>query len=315
MNFKIHPHKLLFKHPFKLAHTTRNHTLGAYLEIVNGNTKGQGEIVFPPYYPETLNSFKDYMRNISLPTSLNKKNLPEYLNHLGQNDAENKFSLAALDIALHNLLVNSEEKVTVPEIYHISGESKPSSFTLGISSTEEMKLKLEDAKNFEYIKLKVDEQNMERIITAFQKLSNKAFVVDANQGFISKESALEWCIELHKLGVDYLEQPFHKDDLKSHQWLSERSPIPIIADESFQTQGDIEKLKHVFSGVNIKLMKCGGILPAYNCFQDAKKQKLLTILGCMSESSVAVEAASHLSPMADWVDLDGPFLLKGIQAM
>jgi len=321
MEVNIRPHKLLFKFPFKLAHTERDHTLGAYLELIDGVFQGKGEIVFPPYYPETLESFTKFIEQAEIPDSLKGFSLREYLNKFGKvggidgTSEGNNFALAALDIALHNLVAACSGEVTISEMYNISGDSKPTSFTLGISSNEEMKTKLADAADFKYIKLKVDQDNIARITTNFQKLSDKAFVVDANQGFTSKKIALEWCFKLNNMGVAYLEQPFHKDDLSAHKWLTERSPIPIIADESFQTIHDINLIKDSFSGLNIKLMKCGGILPAFNCFQQAKKYNLLTVIGCMSESSVAVDAAAHLAPLANWVDLDGPFLLKGIESI
>lgn len=311
MEYKIHPHKLLFKFPFKLAHTTRDHTLGAYLEIQDGKLIGKGEIVFPPYHPETLESFKKFMSDVTLPPTVHNFEIKDYLYNLHSKVRENKFALAALDIALHNLLAQDKNS-NIGEMYHITGKSKPTSFTIGMSTNEEMTEKIKSIEPFEYVKLKVDQNNIKRIVTQFQQLSDKPFVVDANQGFNSKKTALAWCIELKKLGVAYLEQPFQKNDLDSHKWLSEKSPIPIIADESFQTIDDMQQLKNCFSGINIKLMKCGGILPAYDCFQEAKKHKLLTVLGCMSESAMAVDAANHLSPLADWVDLDGPFLLKKI---
>ena len=163
--------------------------------------------------------------------------------------------------------------------------------------------------NFEYIKLKVDQDNIERIINHYSKTSSKPFVVDANQGFTDKNIALEWTHKLLERHVAYLEQPFDKDDLESHEWLKERSPIPIIADESFQSISDLKKVQDAFDGINIKLMKCGGIFNAFNCFQEAKSLELKTVLGCMSESSIAIDAAWNLAPLANWVDLDGPFLI------
>lgn len=309
MKFKILPHQLEFIFPFKIAHTTRTHTDGAYLEIRQGSEIGIGEIVFPPYYPESLASFTAFMEKVSLPKELSFETLPAFLDTVEKSIQGNYFAKAALDIALHNLLVKVEKK-GIEKHYEISGANLPTSFTLGISSNEIMLEKLQFAQDFSYIKLKVDETEMERIVNFYTNNCDKQFVVDANQGFKNKELALDWCIELNKKGVAYLEQPFQKEDFTSHQWLTERSPIPILADESFQTIFDIEQIKNSFHGVNVKLMKCGGIYSAFKCLQKAKEMGLKTVLGCMSESSVAVDAAAHLSPLADWADLDGPFLLK-----
>jgi L-alanine-DL-glutamate epimerase-like enolase superfamily enzyme len=314
MEYNIRAHKLVFKHPFKIAHTTRTHTLGAYLEITDGQFKGKGEIVFPPYYPENLASFTKFLMQVDLPDNLSNFDINSYLRKIDKNSVGNKFALAAMDMALHNLVADYKN-TSIRDIYQVTGRNKPTSFTIGISTDEEMRKKIESVEPFEYVKLKVDQNNIKRIVSTFQELCDKSFVIDANQGFKSKEAALEWSIELNNLGVAYLEQPFQKDDLNSHKWLSERSPIPIIADESFQTIEDIEKLKDSFKGINVKLMKCGGILQAHECLKSAKEHDLKTVLGCMSESSVAIDTATNLSPLADWVDLDGPFLIKEITPM
>ena len=249
------------------------------------------------------------MEKVNLPNELGFEELPVFLDTIEKTIQGNYFAKAALDIALHNLLANIEKK-GIQQHYGISGDNLPTSFTLGISSNDMLLEKLKFAQDFSYIKLKVDETEMERIVNFYTKNCEKPFVVDANQGFKNKEVALDWCIELNKKGVAYMEQPFQKDDLVSHQWLTERSPIPIMADESFQTLSDLSKIRNSFHGVNVKLMKCGGIYPAFKCLKKAKTIGLKTVLGCMSESSVAVDAAAHLSPLADWADLDGPFLLK-----
>lgn len=309
MNYKIHPYKLEYKHPFKLAHTTRDHTLNAYLEISDNTFNAFGEVVFPPYYPETLESFQAFMSQIVLPKDLLTIDLKEYLISIDKQIPENTFAKAALDIALHNLLAKHKNN-SIANLYSIPNIKKETSFTLGISNNDEMEQKLEEANDFSYFKLKVNEAEITRIVNYYRILTYKDFVIDANQGFKHKEAALDWCIELKKMGVAYFEQPFDKNDLKSHQWLMERSPIPIIADESFQRYTDIDRLKGSFHGINIKLMKCTGIAEAYRCLTKAKETNLLTVLGCMSESSVAVNAAWNLAPLANWVDLDGPFLIK-----
>lgn len=309
MKYSILPYKLEFKFPFRLAHTTRDHTLNAYLEIKDSSHTAYGELVFPPYYPETLASFTAFMAAVQLPSTILEVDLRVYLKQLDFQLPGNTFAKAALDIALHNLLTKHKQK-TIAELYQITPQKKSSSFTIGISSNEELEQKIEFADTFDYIKLKVNEAEMCRIINLYRVNTDKPFVIDANQGFKSKEAALEWCVELKKMGVAYLEQPFDKNDFNSHAWLSERSPIPIIADESFQRLTDLDKIKTAFNGVNIKLMKCGGISEAYDCLTQASLLGLKTVLGCMSESSVAVTAAWHLAPLADWVDLDGPFLIK-----
>lgn len=309
MKYNILPYQLEFKFPFRLAHTVRDHTQNAYLEIKDDKYSAYGELVFLPYYPETLDTFRSFMQSIELPKDLLETDLKSYLKQIDHQIPGNMFAKAALDIALHNLL-SKHQQTTISELYHITPKKKNTSFTIGISSNEELEQKIAFAENFSYIKLKVNEAEMSRIINLYRVNTDKPFVIDANQGFENKEAALEWCVELKKMGVAYFEQPFDKNDYASHAWLSERSPIPIIADESFQRLTDLDKAKKAFHGINVKLMKCGGLAEAYSCLSQATTQGLKTVLGCMSESSVAVKAAWNLAPLANWVDLDGPFLIK-----
>jgi L-alanine-DL-glutamate epimerase-like enolase superfamily enzyme len=115
---------------------------------------------------------------------------------------------------------------------------------------------------------------------------------------------------LSKQNVLLIEQPLSKEKFEDTKWLMERSSIPIIADEAVQGLSDLEKIKDIYSGVNIKLMKAGGIRQAYRMMQRAKELNLKIMLGCMTETSCAITTASHLSPLADWVDLDGAELIS-----
>ena len=135
-------------------------------------------------------------------------------------------------------------------------------------------------------------------------------MVDANQGFTNREKALYWATELSKKRVAYFEQPFDKEDFESHKWLKNQVSMPIIADESFQRITDIEKAFKSFDGINVKIIKTGGVLEAKECLMKAKLLKLKTVLGCMSGSSVSINSAKSLSALADFVDLDGVYLIK-----
>ena len=118
---------------------------------------------------------------------------------------------------------------------------------------------------------------------------------------------ISWLAEQN---VVLIEQPLPKENFKDMKWLIEKSPLPIIADEAVQDINDLERIKDLYSGINIKLMKAGGIRSAHRMIQRAKELNLKIMLGCMTETSCAITAASHLSPLADWVDLDGAELIS-----
>ncbi len=310
MEVKILPYRLFFEHPFKIAHTTRSFTDNAYLLVSQGKFRGIGECIFIPYYRETLETLKQFISQITLPNSISDIEEVIAINiDFKEKYPDHRFAIAALDIALHNLLCKIQN-TSIQQMYGIDPSLKESSFTLGISTSAEMKAKIELASEETYFKLKVTEESIHKMITNYSQFSDKPFVVDANQGFSNKEYALEWCIKLKAMGAAYLEQPFDKHDLESHRWLKDRSPIPILADESYQTIVDLDTIGTSFHGINVKLMKSGGITEAVQSLRNAREKGLKTVLGCMSESSLACQAAWQLAPLADWVDLDGPKLIK-----
>ncbi len=300
------PYRLNFKYPFRISHTQRTGTDNVYLFLHYENHTAWGECVFIPYYTETLETFQQLITSVILPDHTDA--FDPFIASLKKQFPNSYFCIAAVDIALHNLR-SSISTTSIGHHYGIFDVPKESSFTIGISSDQEMETKFNDNPSMSYYKLKVTESEINRIISTFQSLTDKPYTIDANQGFEDRNEALKWSYKLADLGVEYMEQPFHKDDFESHSWLKSRSPIPIMADESFQNYADLEKIVKHFDGINMKIMKCGGISEGVKCLKRAKEMELKTIIGCMSESSVVSNAAMQIAPLADWVDLDGPLLL------
>jgi L-alanine-DL-glutamate epimerase-like enolase superfamily enzyme len=158
--------------------------------------------------------------------------------------------------------------------------------------------------------VKLGSENDKEIISTIRQHTDKPLFIDVNQGWSDKYFALDMISWLADQNVILIEQPLPKENIRDSNWLIERSPLPIIADEAVQVLGDLEKIKDLYSGVNIKLMKAGGIRQAYRMMKEAKDLHLKIMIGCMTETSCAITAASHLSPLADWVDLDGVALIS-----
>lgn len=300
------PYRLNFKYPFRIAHTERTGTDNVYLLLKDGENYGWGECVFIPYYSERIEDFIRIISSINLTNET--ENIPLFISNLKEKFPKNNFCIAAIDIALHNLKA-SQIKQSIASQYHLLTSTQETSFTIGISSDQEMEQKLIENSSMHYYKLKVNEKEVKRIIKTFKSLSNKPYTIDANQGFTDRNDALKLSYQLADEGVEYLEQPFHKDDFESHGWLKARSPIPIIADESFQEYEDLEKVFKFFDGINLKVMKCGGITEGYKTLMRSKEMELKSIIGCMSESSVVINASREIASLADWVDLDGNQLI------
>ncbi len=217
---------------------------------------------------------------------------------------------AALDIALMDW-VGKALNVPLYRLFGFDTRKAPvTSFSIGIDTVEMIRKKVKEAEPYPILKIKVGTDRDEEIIQAVRSVTNKPIRVDANEGWKSKEEALEKIQWLKDQGVEFIEQPMPATMLAETAWLRERSPMPIIADEAVKTAADIPKLAQAYDGINIKLMKSGGILEALRMIHIAKALGMKIMLGCMIESSVAISAAAHLAPMVDYADLDGNLLIS-----
>jgi L-alanine-DL-glutamate epimerase-like enolase superfamily enzyme len=183
-------------------------------------------------------------------------------------------------------------------------------FTIGIDEPQHIRERMNEAKDFPLLKVKLNGEQDEIMMETIRSVSNVAVAVDVNQGWKDKETAIKKIEWLSKLNVVFVEQPLKKEELEDAHWLFQRSPLPLYADESIQRITDIEFMKDCFHGINIKLMKCTGMNEAHQMILRARELQLKTLVGCMSESSCGVSAAAQLSPLIDHADLDGPLLIK-----
>ena len=217
---------------------------------------------------------------------------------------------AALDIAILDW-VGGKLKAPLYRLLGLDAAKAPvTTFSIGIDTPEVIKQKVVEAGDFPVLKIKVGRDNDAEILAAVREVTDKPLRVDANEGWKSKEQALEKIRWLRGLGVELIEQPLPAGMIEETAWLRERVEIPIIADEAVKTAGDIPRLAGAYDGINIKLMKSRGVQEAVRMIHVARAMGLKIMLGCMIESSVAISAAAHLSPMADYADLDGNLLIS-----
>ncbi|MFB3779510.1 MAG: dipeptide epimerase [Bryobacteraceae bacterium] len=216
---------------------------------------------------------------------------------------------AAIDIALMDWVT---QKLDVP-LYRYLGldprDTPLTTFSIGIDTPETTRQKVKEAEPFPILKIKVGLATDEETIAAVRSVTNKPLRVDANEGWKDKEEAVRKINWLESQGVEFVEQPMPASMLEETRWMRSRVHIPVIADEACLHPADIPRLADSFDGVNIKLMKCGGIQEALRMIEMAKSLGLKTMLGCMIESSIGVTAAAHLSPLVDYADLDGNLLI------
>lgn len=217
---------------------------------------------------------------------------------------------AAIDIALLDW-VGKKRGIPLYEHFGLDPKDAPiTTFSIGIDDPEKTRAKVEEAAQFPVLKIKVGLDTDEATIAAVRAVTKKPLRVDANEGWKTKEEAVEKINWLEKQGVEMIEQPLAADKIEETRWVRSRVHIPIVADEACLSLAAIPKLAEAYDGVNVKLDKCGGLAVAYTMLKTARALGMKTMLGCMVSSSVSVTAAAHLSPLVDYADLDGNLLIS-----
>jgi len=217
---------------------------------------------------------------------------------------------AALDIAL---LDWAGQKLGVPvyELLGIDPSKAPiTTFSIGIDDPATTRKKVEEAAAFPVLKIKVGLGKDEATIAAVRAVTGKPLRTDANEGYKTKEEAVERINFLEKNGVEFIEQPLAAANLEDMNWIRKRVHMPIFADEACLRLEDIPRVAPHFDGINVKVDKAGGLLAALREIELARSFGLKVMIGCMVSSSAAVTAAAHLSPLVDYADLDGNLLIS-----
>lgn len=233
--------------------------------------------------------------------------LPEKANRIVPGLAPAK---AALDIALMDW-IGKNLKIPLHRFYGLDPTKEiDTSFSIGRDKPEIMKQKVKEAAPYHILKVKLTNVGDEEVIKIIRSATDKPIRVDINEGWKNKEDAIRKIDWMAKQGVEMIEQPMPVAMLKETMWLKKRSPLPIVADEAVHTSDDIPKLAEAYDGINLKLMKSGGLIDAYKMAIIAKALGMDIMIGCMIESSVAISAAVQLQPLARWLDLDGNLLIS-----
>jgi L-Ala-D/L-Glu epimerase len=217
---------------------------------------------------------------------------------------------AALEMALLDWLGKHQDRALHSLLDIEPKRAAYTSFSIGLDTPQVMREKVREATPYRILKVKLGRENDEEIIRVVRSASDKPIRVDANEGWPDKETAIRKIEWLERHGVELVEQPLPRQLTDETRWLKERTRLPLIADEAVHSSRDIPAIAHAYSGINIKIMKAGGVIEALRMFRLAEKFGLDAMLGCMIETSVAITAAVHLQSLARWVDLDGNLLLK-----
>lgn len=303
------PYFLQLNHVFTVASGSRSTTPVVLTSLSYEGLSGYGEASMPFYLGESHESVTAFLNKVDLAPFTDPFQTEKILRYIDSVDQANTAAKASLDIALHDLL----GKLTGQPWYKLWGydpaDTPDTSFTIGIDTADIIRKKVAEATPYKLIKVKLGLDNDREIINTIREVTDTPICVDINQGWKNRDQALEMAHWLSEKGVVFIEQPMPKESIDDNAWLTERSPIPTIADEAVQRLPDVEKARGVYSGINIKLMKCTGLREAHRMIELARAFDLKVMLGCMTETSCAVSAAAQLAPAVDWADLDGALLI------
>ena len=311
MEMSFDPYELQLQHTFTVSSYSRTTTPGVQVEINYEGFTGYGEASMPPYLGQSVDSVTTFLKQVNLKQFKDPfcmEDILAYVDSLSRGDSAAK---AAVDIALHDLV----GKMLGAPWYRIWGynpaNAPSTTFTIGIDTPEVVREKtLECADKFNILKVKVGLDTDKEMIETIRSVTDLPLAVDANQGWTDRFKALDMIYWLREHGVVMVEQPLPVGHIDDQAWLHERSPLPLFADESIQRLVDVPKMKDLFSGINIKLMKCTGLREAHKMVDLARALGMKVMLGCMTETSCGVSAAAQLSPAVDFADLDGNLLIS-----
>ena len=310
MKIQYRTYNLAFRYPFTISNgRTKTHQPTLIVQLEHLGYVGFGEAPAIAYYNIPVDKMVEDLERKKIFTEKFAFTEPErywhYLHHLFP---ANPFLVCALDIAGWDLYGQMKGK-PLHQLWEASEEKKTQTdYTIGIDSIEKMVEKMTQ-KPWPVYKIKLGTENDIAIIEALRKHTDAVFRIDANAGWTAGE-ALEKITAFKNLGVEYIEQPLAKDDWEGMKQLYEKSPLPLYADESCVAEGDVEKCHQHFHGINIKLTKCSGLTPALRMIKRARELNMGVMVGSMNESSIGSAAIAHLQSQIDFLDADGPLLLK-----
>lgn len=274
--------------------------------------KGIGESAPSSRYGETAATVEAFLKRVEA-GQLSFDDVPGSMARL-EKLAGNHAAKAALNLALLDGAAR-QKRVPVYDFLKLGFTEKKhvTSFSIGIDKPEVIRRKVQDAAAYPVLKLKVGSPDDGQNLAALRAVApDKRVRVDANEAWKTRDEALKKIEALARdKNIEFIEQPMPASASRADMaWLKERSPLPIFGDESCHHVSDVEHCGECFHGVNVKLVKTGGISGAYEVLRAARQAGLKTMIGCMIESSVLISAAAHLAELADHLDIDGNLLIS-----
>jgi len=308
MQVHLRTYQLALKHTFSISRESHDFQDTLIASLTQNGKTGYGEATSNPYYKITTQSMTDEIMAIKKEIESFEFTRPELFHAFLVNKGLSNFAICALDLAAHDLYGKLKGS-SLHDIWCTSTDYYPTTnYTIGLASIDVMLAKMQEMP-WPIYKIKLGTEDDVAIIRELRSHTDAIFRIDANCAWTATETIHNAPL-LKDLGVEFLEQPLRADDWEGMEKVMHHSPLPIIADESCILESDVEKCALHFSGINIKLTKCGGLTPALRMIRKAKDLGIKVMVGCMTESTVGISAIAQLLPQLDYVDMDGALLLK-----
>lgn len=309
MVIKPHIISLKSRYPFRITHGVREWTDTFVLEIKDGSFTAFGEATPVPYYGITAQGMQDLLlENIKLVQETKWETPQEFWEILKPHIGHNHFLQCAIDIAAYDLWAKKQGKALHQALGLSTSNVPNSNYTIGIDEIPEMIKKMKEF-DFPVYKIKLGTDHDLEIVKALRKETDAILRVDANTAW-TVEQTIDFSKEMKTLGIEFIEQPLKPGAYEEMAEVIKYSSLPIIADESCILEEDVAMCAGKFSGVNVKLAKCGGITPALRMIAEARKNNMSVMMGCMTETSIGISAIAQLSPLVDYLDMDGSILIS-----
>lgn len=302
--------QLPFEYPFTISNgRTKTHQPTLVVALQLGNLVGFGEAPAITYYHITVEQMiADMEQKKSMIEKFALTEPERYWHYLHHLLPGNPFLVCALDMAAWDLFGKMKQQ-PLYRLWNTQWEHIPvTDYTIGIDTIDKMVAKMK-AKPWPVYKIKLGTAEDIAIVQALRQHTDAVFRIDANAGW-TLEEAREKIPQLAALGVEFIEQPLAKDNWEGMKELYSVSVLPLLADESCVSETDVEKCHGHFHGINIKLTKCSGITPALRMIKQARSLGMKVMMGSMNECTIGSAAIAQFLPQLDYVDMDGPLLLK-----
>jgi L-alanine-DL-glutamate epimerase-like enolase superfamily enzyme len=310
MLLRTHRFELPLRHPFTISRESYTVQETLIVELEQGGISGYGEATTNRYYGVTFERMEATLDAVRSRLADRTLSAPEELwNDLSPSLHHDPFAQCALDQAAYDLW-GKQLGQPVYELWGLNTEkTPPTDYTIGIDQIDVMVAKLREFPDWPVYKIKLGTPHDIEIVRQLRQVTSAVFRVDANCGWTADETIAN-APQLRDLNVEFIEQPLPAEKWDEMRRVREQSALPLIADESCQVESDVPRCVDHFHGVNIKLVKCGGLTPARRMIERARELGLRVMVGCMTESSVGISAIAQLLPLLDYVDMDGALLLE-----